>query len=274
MDSTWLVEQQNKGDALPLIIVNTLENAFVGCKVLLHPRNSDRDGDYQRLGYLDVVCDIFEGLDIEARLKLVVNVLENSQELDVQMIRDRVGFIRPLTFSEMDLRVRTLFSGIPEGPKTFDEYREQVNYRYQGDANFFKRNLTRMSLILELLRVGNKRNSACKAAGISTSTFYKWMESDDEFSHAVEQASAQAEVDRVSQILKSATDKDIYFPPLAWLSERSNKEWKLNQDDDKLTDDEIIRRIRVLAIPSNQEETKVTGRTPQILLSEPGANQS
>jgi hypothetical protein len=176
----------------------------------------------------------------------------------------------------MDLRVRTLFRGIPEGPKTFDEYREQVNYRYQGDANFFKRNLTRMSLILELLRVGNKRNSACKAAGISTSTFYRWMESDDEFSHAVEQASAQAEVDRVSQILKSATDKDIYFPPLAWLSERSNKEWKLNQDDDKLTDSELLARVNAAFRISSETEPhkQITGRVETVVVQPTGADRT
>lgn len=85
--------------------------------------------------------------------------------------------------------------------------------------------------ILQALRGGNYASVACQFAGVHYSTFRKWLVDAEkpgasqelvEFSQAVAQAEAQAEVADLAIIRRAAQDKD--WRAAAWIRERRSRE--------------------------------------------------
>lgn len=71
------------------------------------------------------------------------------------------------------------------------------------------------ALIVEMLRAGNWRETACKAAGITSNTLRNWLEADEEFRAAVDKAEAEDEANRVAHI---AAEKE--WKAQGWLLEK------------------------------------------------------
>lgn len=82
--------------------------------------------------------------------------------------------------------------------------------------------------ILQLLRTGNYRTVASKAAGISHETFVRWMREDHAFSDAIEKAEAQAQAYHLANIMKAAQDGT--WQASAWYLERRVPEQWGKQD--------------------------------------------
>lgn len=89
----------------------------------------------------------------------------------------------------------------------------------------------RTEKLLQALRGGNYRDTACKYAGISHTTFHKWMKIGHsegappeyvEFVEAVEKAEADAEVFDIALIRQAATGGN--WQAAAWVRERKNPE--------------------------------------------------
>lgn len=57
----------------------------------------------------------------------------------------------------------------------------------------------RVEKILRIIRDGNYRNVAAQCAGISTETFYQWMDSYPDFSDAIIKAEADCEAEVVAR---------------------------------------------------------------------------
>jgi len=72
--------------------------------------------------------------------------------------------------------------------------------------------------IITLLKLGNYRDHAYTAAGISHDTFYKWLKADPAFSEAVEKAEAEAISFHMAQIMKAS--RDGVWQASAWYLER------------------------------------------------------
>jgi len=72
--------------------------------------------------------------------------------------------------------------------------------------------------IIDLLKLGNYRDHAYTAAGISHDTFYKWLKADPAFSEAVEKAEAEAIAFHMSQIIKAS--REGTWQASAWFLER------------------------------------------------------
>ena len=94
--------------------------------------------------------------------------------------------------------------------------------------------------IVTLIRNGNYRTTACQAAGIGTSTFYRWMEqgeADDQedldtplraFYLAVRRAEAESEATDIAIIETAARQGD--WKAAAWRVERKvPQHWNLKQ---------------------------------------------
>ncbi len=85
--------------------------------------------------------------------------------------------------------------------------------------------------ILDVLATGGTHRTACRAAGISTSTFYSWLERGErepsgpfpEFLEAVRQVEAQREIEALATISKAAAED---WRAAAWyLSRRYPERW-------------------------------------------------
>src|SRR5262245_23417826 len=88
--------------------------------------------------------------------------------------------------------------------------------------------------IVQALRAGNYAEAACQAAGISASTYYRWMARGEqepgvyrEFRVAVLQAEAVAEVHAVA-IVRRAMGED-WRAALAYLERRHPNRWRRRQ---------------------------------------------
>jgi len=86
--------------------------------------------------------------------------------------------------------------------------------------------------IVQALRAGNYAEPACRSAGISASTYYRWLERGEteadgiyhEFSEAIRQAEADAEVHAVA-LLRRAMPND-WRAALAYLERRHPSRWR------------------------------------------------
>lgn len=85
--------------------------------------------------------------------------------------------------------------------------------------------------IVQALRAGNYAEAACQSAGISPSTFYRWMERGERdegiyraFREAVKRAEADAEVHAVA-VLRKAMGGD-WRAAVAYLERRHPTRWR------------------------------------------------
>ena len=110
--------------------------------------------------------------------------------------------------------------------------------------------------IAAIVADGNFATVACAACGITETTYYQWLKDDDkpEFSKAIKEAEAQAEMDAVAAI-----KKDESWQSKAWLLERKfNTRWAKTENQnishsgtietiaktpEQMTDDELDRVI-------------------------------
>ena len=88
--------------------------------------------------------------------------------------------------------------------------------------------------IVRAIRAGNYAEAACHSAGISSSTFYRWMTRGDAeagayrvFREAVLQAEAEAEVHAVAIIRRAMTDD--WRAAMAYLERRYPSRWRRHQ---------------------------------------------
>ena len=89
--------------------------------------------------------------------------------------------------------------------------------------------------IVQAQKAGNYAEAACRAAGISSSTFYRWMERGEreergiyrDFFEAIRRAEAEAEVHAVA-VLRRAMAED-WRAALAYLERRHPDRWRKQQ---------------------------------------------
>lgn len=79
--------------------------------------------------------------------------------------------------------------------------------------------------IIDYLRTGNTRTAASEAAGISRTTFYRWLEENVAFCDAVKKAEATAEVGHV-QCVANAAMKGSWQASAWWLERRRPRNWR------------------------------------------------
>ena len=72
--------------------------------------------------------------------------------------------------------------------------------------------------IVSLLAEGNYVETVCNYVGLSKETFYRWLKTNPEFSNAIKQALAKAEVEALRK-LKKTPDKHAWAN-IAWFLER------------------------------------------------------
>lgn len=87
----------------------------------------------------------------------------------------------------------------------------------------------RTKRITDAIQIGAYPEHAARAAGIAPSTYYDWMAKGEEgyegfaeFSEAVKEAKAQAEINDLAVITKAA--RDGHWQAAAWKRERSDPE--------------------------------------------------
>ncbi len=89
--------------------------------------------------------------------------------------------------------------------------------------------------ILDSLRRGTTRRAACRLAGVNPTTFYRWLNGDDEeaiFCNAVMRAEAEAEVQVVGHIEKAAP---VDWRAAQWIVEhhpQMREDWRKADDID------------------------------------------
>lgn len=99
-----------------------------------------------------------------------------------------------------------------------------------------KLNEQKQRRFVRLLEAGNYREIVCRACGIGTSTFYRWLERGEveesgiyhDFRIAVERAEAEAEVEAVA-ILRSAMIDGDWRATLGFLERRYPARWRRQQ---------------------------------------------
>lgn len=95
-----------------------------------------------------------------------------------------------------------------------------------------KLNRDRHDRIVQMLRSGNYRDAAARAAGIAPSTLYSWLERGSneqvgpyhDFAAAVDQAEAEAEVYAVAIIRRAMADN--YRAAVTYLERRHPERWR------------------------------------------------
>jgi hypothetical protein len=98
----------------------------------------------------------------------------------------------------------------------------------------------RRDKILQALRAGNTRGASCAYAGLSADTFALMLKRHSEFSEAVKEAEASAEVRHVANIAKAAKLGN-WTASAWWLERRRHEDWGRK---DRV---EIISTVRELA---------------------------
>ena len=102
--------------------------------------------------------------------------------------------------------------------------------------------------VVQAIRAGNYAEAAARAAGISPSTYYRWLERGAEekrgiyrdFSDAVEQAEADAEVHAAAVIRKAMSDD--WRAALAYLERRHPERWRRREKLELARDDGFEER--------------------------------
>lgn len=136
---------------------------------------------------------------------------------------------------------------------------KQVLKRTPKDAKF----PVGFSVVLEALRKGNTRTAAAYAAGVSKSTFYRWIENET-LRDAVKRAESDAETEMVAVVRKASSRN--WTAAAWWLERKKPKSWGkrdkiLNEHTGKnggpilaatldlteKTDDELKRYVGLLA---------------------------
>jgi len=91
-----------------------------------------------------------------------------------------------------------------------------------------KYNEDRHNRIVETLRAGNTRRASAWAGGIDLDTFANWLRRFPEFSAAVKEAEAEAELAMVRRVRTAA---DESWQAAAWWLERKMKQdWSARQE--------------------------------------------
>lgn len=116
----------------------------------------------------------------------------------------------------------------------------------------------RIARILGYLRLGNTRKAAGLASGISHETFSQWLNRYPEFSEAVENAEAEAELAHVGNVLQAA-GKGAWQASAWWLERRRHDSWGRK---DRI---ELIASVRELARSHDIDEDMAALQAEQIL---------
>ena len=82
--------------------------------------------------------------------------------------------------------------------------------------------------IIELLKAGNTRKTACIAAGISEDTFARWRKDDEDFADAIEKAEEEAVARNVAIIQRAAIT--TWQAAAWWLERRRRSDYALKQE--------------------------------------------
>lgn len=82
----------------------------------------------------------------------------------------------------------------------------------------------RVERILDALREGNTRQTACAVGGISDETFARWQRQFVQFVDAIKVAEAFAESRHVANIVRAA-DEGIWTASAWWLERRRHQQW-------------------------------------------------
>jgi hypothetical protein len=107
--------------------------------------------------------------------------------------------------------------------------------------------------ICEAISNGNTHKTACALAGISHTTFYRWIDENSEFSDSVKEAEATSEAFHVEQIRKASSSS---WQASAWMLERrNNPEWGRKDKIDVTSKDEKIDGFKVVVINKEPDDT-------------------
>lgn len=82
--------------------------------------------------------------------------------------------------------------------------------------------------VLKALSLGNTRRAACRAVGVSSTQFYRWLQADEALRDAVLRAEAEAEQVMVAGVTAAATGTDGAekdWRASAWWLERRSPEF-------------------------------------------------
>jgi hypothetical protein len=110
--------------------------------------------------------------------------------------------------------------------------------------------------ILEALKNGNTRRASFQSVGLSSETFYRWLETNQTFSNAVMEAEAAAELTCAGTILACAEGGD-WRAADKWLSKRRRDDWADEINVRDLSIDQLLALARASAGAVGQPEDRV-----------------
>jgi hypothetical protein len=83
----------------------------------------------------------------------------------------------------------------------------------------------RAARIVEAVRHGASRTGAAAAGGVEESTLYAWMQLSQQFSLAIKNADAEAEMAMVA-VIRTAADEGTWHVAARWLERRHPEHWR------------------------------------------------
>jgi hypothetical protein len=110
--------------------------------------------------------------------------------------------------------------------------------------------------ILEALKNGNTRRASHQSVGLSSETFYRWLEEDQSFSKAVMEAEATAETDCATTIVTAARGGD-WRAADKWLTKRRRDDWADEINVRDLSIDQLLALARASAGAAGQLEDRM-----------------
>lgn len=116
----------------------------------------------------------------------------------------------------------------------------------------------RVKRITDALAAGNTRGAASAYGGINQGTFENWMRRHAEFSEAVKDAEARAEVSHVANIAQAARS-GVWTASAWWLERRRHQDWGRK---DKL---EIIRTVAEMAEAAGADTSEAVAEAERYL---------
>ena len=254
----WISEQESKGDSLPRRVTEAIESGILNSGVLVTPTNRPAKGIVtNRLGTLQVVAEKFDGLKPQDRITFVYDVLKCDYRITQEELDERVGYVQCFTLDEFMAKIPGLYSMDNEAtrPQSFHEHRERLYHESTeperaggGGEKFYK-----INQILDALRRGNSRTTACKAAGVSLKTVNTWALEDVEFAQEMEAAEAESEMEDVDFI-----KRDRSWQSKSWRLERRNPtDWgnKQKSDMDDWSKSDVLKYIEASTKPREIDVT-------------------
>src|ERR1044072_2234018 len=116
----------------------------------------------------------------------------------------------------------------------------------------------RVAKILDLLRSGNTRSTAARAAGIDPVTLLRWIAKHANFASAIKEVEAEAEALHVKNV-EAAAAKGSWQASAWWLERRRHEDWGKKERI------QIIQDVKQMATDAGIEEAAAVQAADDIL---------